>query len=225
MNRWLEGFYCLLFPQRTLCHACSAPLRKTEELLCEHCAASLETCLLTAGRAETVLGAEVYCAVSVYRYQEVAATLVKALKFGSDRTAAIPLAQAMAQTIATVPALQLAELCVPVPVHYRRMRRRGYNQAAVLAAGLEELQGLPMASDALVRVHHKHSQVGQGREARRENIAGAFAVSSVGEQIIAGRYVLLLDDVLTTGATALECARVLLDAGARQVCLLTVCRA
>lgn len=221
----LDGLLAVLFPQRTVCHACGAPLVAGEGLLCERCAGSLCVCAFTAGRAETVIDAEIACAASAYRYEGTAAGLVKALKFGSDQSAAIPLAEGMAAVYAGLAPLRGAELCVAVPVHYKRMRRRGYNQSAVLVDAFSALTGVPVGVDALVRVHHKHSQIGRGREERRQNIAGAFAVSTAGRRMVRGRSVLLMDDVLTTGATATECAAALLEAGAQSVLLLTACRA
>ena len=225
MMRWLEGVLTALFPQRNLCHACGAPLIAEEGLLCGPCEKLLALGALTGGRCETVIDPGIAFAASAYRYSDTAATLVKALKFQSDRSAAIPLADGLAAVYVQYAELQAADFCVAVPVHYRRLRKRGYNQSEVLAAAFCERVGLPLETDALIRVHHKHSQVGQGREARRMNISGAFAASTRGRGVIRGRRVLLMDDVLTTGSTAIECAHALIRAGAEQVLLLTACRA
>ncbi len=225
MRRWLNALLRTLFPQRTVCHACGAPLAAADGLLCPACEASLRACTVPPHQVETVVDVHIETAAAPFLYDGAAAALVKALKFGGDHTAALPLAEGMAAAYATVETLREAALCVPVPVHYLRLRRRGYNQAAVLAATFCELTGRKPPVDALVRVHHKHSQVGMGHTARRANIMGAFAVSTAGERMVRGRTVLLVDDVLTTGSTAAECARVLMAAGAEAVLLLTACRA
>jgi len=225
MSRLLTGLLAVLFPQRNICHVCGAPLVAGEGMLCGHCQRELNGDAYTLGRAETVIDADIDCAASAFRYDGPAARLVKALKFGADQSAAVPLAEGMAQAYANLPTLRAAELCVAVPVHYKRLRRRGYNQSAVLADALCELTGVPVVQDALVRVHHKRSQVGHGRVARMGNVAGAFAVSTVGRKVLRGKRVLLIDDVLTTGSTAIECARVLHKAGVESVVLLTACRA
>ena len=225
MTRVLPALLRVLFPQRTACHACAAPLTAADGLLCPACAASLRACHVPPERLETVVDVAIQSAAAPFLYDGAAAALVKALKFGGDHTAALPLAEGMAAAYAALEAMQEAALCVPVPVHYRRLRRRGYNQAQVLAAAFCELAGLRPPVAALVRVHHKHSQIGMGHEARRANIQGAFAVSTAGERRVRGHVVLLVDDVLTTGSTAAECARVLGDAGAAAVVLLTACRA
>lgn len=224
MNRLLEEWLAVLFPQRNICHGCNAPLVADEGLLCDHCQQELNACTFKLGRAETVIDAEIDCAASAFHYEGAAARLVKTLKFRADQSAAAPLAEGMAQTYASLPTLRTAEFCVAVPVHYKRLRRRGYNQAEVLAAAFSELTGVPAMPDVLVRVHHKRSQVGQGRTARMGNVARAFAVSTAGRAMVRGHRVLLIDDVLTTGATAIECAGALHKAGAESVVLLTACR-
>jgi ComF family protein len=224
MRRWQRALLAALFPQRTACHACGAPLMKADGVLCPACAASLRAHTVPPARLETVVDVHIAVAAAPFVYDGAPAALVKALKFGGDHTAALPLAQGMAAAYAALAPLRDAVLCVPVPVHYRRLRRRGYNQAEVLAEAFCELAGLRPPVAALVRVHHKHSQVGMGHTARRMNIAGAFAVSTAGERVVRGRAVLLVDDVLTTGSTAAECAQVLAAAGAEVVMLLTACR-
>jgi len=224
MNRLLEEWLALLFPQRNICHGCGTPLVQEEGLLCVLCQQKLNDYAFTHGRAETVIDAEIDCAASAFRYQGTAAQLVKTLKFRADQSAAAPLAEGMAQTYANLSELHTVEFCVAVPVHYKRLRRRGYNQAEVLTTAFSELVGVPVAPEALVRLHHKRSQVGQGRTARMGNVAGAFAVSTAGRAMVRGHRVLLIDDVLTTGSTAIECAGALRKAGAESVSLLTACR-
>ena len=225
MNRAWERLLSLLYPQRNLCHACGVPLVAGEGVLCASCVRMLARVALPLRRAPALLNDTVAFAASAYTYAGTASALVKRLKFNADHTAALPLAERMAALYAAFAPLRTAEFCVAVPVHPRRLRQRGYNQAQVLAGAFADMVGVPLLTDALERVHHKRSQVGQGREARRQNICGAFAVSASGREILAGRRVLLVDDVLTTGATVEECARVLREAGAAEVLVLTACRA
>lgn len=114
------------------------------------------------------------------------------------------------------------DVVVPVPLHPQRLERRGYNQAALLAAVLARGVGLPLLERALVRVRNTRPQMSLGREARRANVAGAFRAV---DGAVEGQRVLLVDDVCTTGATLEACADALREAGAAEVRALTLARA
>ncbi len=119
-----------------------------------------------------------------------------------------------------LPTLPEVEGVLPVPLHLSRLRRRGFNQATVLAREVSEGLDAPLILGSLIRGRGGRPQVGLRPKERRRNIRGAFSVLS-GESI-RGRRLLIVDDVLTTGATAQECARVLKSAGAERVALLTL---
>ncbi len=147
---------------------------------------------------------------------------VHKLKYEGDLPLARPLARLLAAAIAgSLDEEQLLEtVIVPVPLHRRREKARGYNQSARLANELARLTGLPVAP-YLARVRHTESQVGKSADARRVNVDGAF-------QWAGGtlpRRVLLVDDVCTTGATLLACASALREAGTLSVRAATVARA
>lgn len=119
-----------------------------------------------------------------------------------------------------LPSLEDVDRILPVSLHPSRLRRRGFNQAVVLAREVAEGSGTPMDLECLVRRKGGRPQVGLRPKERRRNIRGCFAVTS--SKNVRGRKVLLVDDILTTGATAKECARVLKKAGAKEVRLLTL---
>jgi ComF family protein len=115
------------------------------------------------------------------------------------------------------------ELIVPIPLHPRRLRQRGFNQAVLLARPLGRMLGIATYPRVLKRVRNTPPQVNLKPEERRKNVRGAFAVSE--RQRVYGREVIVVDDVYTTGATVQECAKVLKKAGAEAVHVLTLARA
>jgi ComF family protein len=121
--------------------------------------------------------------------------------------------------------LQHPRWAIPVPLHRRRLAARGFNQAALLARAAVRGTGIGVHFDLLRRVRDTPSQAGLDHEQRRRNLAGAFVVPAARRRQLSGRDLLLVDDVMTTGATAAACAQALLEAGARRVHVLTLARA
>jgi ComF family protein len=144
------------------------------------------------------------------------------LKYSGERRLAAPLGAAMAARWQAVGAG--GDLLVPVPVHAARARQRGYDQAALLAA--ETSAGLAVPWQAvLVRTRHTRPQFELGRQARRTNVSGAFALAGQSQEaLVRGRWIVLVDDVATTGSTLVACAEALHGAGALAVSALTVAR-
>ena len=156
------------------------------------------------------------------RYDDVARTLVHALKY-QDRT---DLAPAMGRWMARAghELLDDADVLVPVPLHWRRAWRRRYNQSGALARIIERQTGVKVVAEALKRIRPTEQQIGLSRPQRASNVQGAFKVAAPEQSRIAGRRVVLVDDVLTSGATVDACARALLRAKAASVDVLVFAR-
>jgi ComF family protein len=156
------------------------------------------------------------------RFDEISRALVHALKY-SDR---LDLAPMMGRWLSHAGRELLAEAdaLVPVPLHWRRLWARRFNQSAMLAAAISAESGVPVATGLLKRVKPTAQQVGLSRTERAANVQGAFRVPPEARGGVAGRRLVLVDDVLTSGATVDGCARALLRAGAANVDVLIFAR-
>jgi ComF family protein len=226
----------LLLPHQ--CLKCGAVIGK-EGALCAPCWAEIAfiaspICACCGYPFELDYGAGTLCgaclrdpppfvrARAVFRYDSASRHLVLSFKHG-DKTHGAPAFGAWLARAAG-PLVMEADLVVPVPLHRMRLFRRRYNQAALLAHALGNATGLPCLPDLLTRVRATPSQGRMSRTGRRINVRGAFAVAPGRAAAIDGRRVLLVDDVLTTGATVNEATRCLLRAGAGAVDVLTLAR-
>jgi ComF family protein len=151
-------------------------------------------------------------------YDGPVAQAIKRFKF-SRQMAFLPVMHSWLQHPLGLELAEDADLIAPVPLHSKRLKQRGFNQALLLAKAFPRV---PLGLEAVVRVRHTVPQVELKPKERRDNVKGAFAVPD--PAMVKAKNVLLLDDVYTTGATVRECAKVLLKAGARQVEVLTVAR-
>jgi ComF family protein len=148
-------------------------------------------------------------------YDKKSRLLVHGLKYQDRYEAALPMARLMAMAGRDV--IAASDLLVPVPLHRWRLWRRRYNQAALLAMRIARFVAKPCHYQGLVRVRATTTQVGLDAKRRARNVRGAFALSPEAHDQIKGRRVLLIDDVLTTGATSNACAEALLNGGAASV--------
>ena len=151
---------------------------------------------------------------------DILGSVIRRHKYGPNQALGVVLAALLEEGLPVDPGY---DLVIPVPLHRRRLFKRGFNQSALLAAAVTRKLGASLDITALVRLTATPPQTAQDLESRRRNVHNAFAVSY--PERVAGHKVLLVDDVLTTGATANECARVLRAAGARAVDVLTIARA
>lgn len=205
-----------------LCASCFSQLRQIGRPHCECCGVPFAHALdagLCAGCVGERPGYDV--ARSAWVYNEVSGALVTSLKF-RDRTAGLD-AYAAAMARAGAEVLQGADIIMPVPLHWRRLMHRRYNQSALLMYALAPyVRGAVMDVRNLRRVRHTVPQTRLKGADRLKNVKGAFAVRD--ESVVRDRVVVVVDDVMTTGATIEACTRALKEAGAREVRVLTLAR-
>ena len=220
-----------------LCLSCDAPTGASHAL-CPECWSSIHFitapyCACCGAPFEAPVGDGMLCAACIASppvfaaaraamlYDDASRHLVVAFKHDrihSVRALAAWMARAGQELLAG------ADLLVPVPLHRWRLFKRRYNQAALLAHELAAHAQKPMLVDALLRVKPTPTQGHMKRKERQANVKGAFGVPDRARGRIKDKTVLLIDDVLTTGATVNECSQALLDAGARAVNVLTLAR-
>jgi ComF family protein len=152
-------------------------------------------------------------------FDDASARLVHALKYRDRQEAGLLMARMMARAGRSL--LAEADVILPVPLHRMRLWQRRFNQSAFLAQQLSRLSAKPWRHDVLLRVRRTRAQVGLDEAQRRKNVRGAFLLRPEAMASVAGKAVLLVDDVRTTGATAEACASVLKQAGAARVGLLS----
>ena len=229
----------LFFP--SFCHLCAAPLDKTgERAVCHSCLSALTprhgTVCLCCGRFLDSAGADHLCRKCLERppdfsrqrscgqYGGVLKDLILIYKYRRVSVLSRPLALYAEQCLGSDTALwEGVDFIVPVPLHRKRKKERGFNQSELLAREMARIKNVPMLDKGLVKVKNAPPQTSLEGRAREANVRDAYAVK--GGHKVRGKTVLVVDDVFTTGATLRECSHVLKKAGAREVRALTLAQA
>ncbi|WP_420403417.1 ComF family protein [Nisaea sp.] len=226
----------LVLPPR--CKKCGA-LVVADDALCAACWSALRFigppwCACCGRPFEYDVGADAFCGACIAErprfgraraalaYDDASREMILRFKHGGDESLAKLFARWM--LLAGEELFRSDPLILPVPLHpWRRVRRR-FNQSALIAADLARITGLPWDPLSLARSRPTPSQGGLGRAARRDNVRGAFSVRNGRRECLAGRHLLLVDDVWTSGATGDACIRACRKAGAARVDMLTLAR-
>ena len=160
---------------------------------------------------------------SLFRFEKGSAyqSLLHDLKYRGNRKVGLYLGRLLGHDLKNSPYAH-CDLIVPVPLHGKRLRQRGYNQSEIIAKGVSEILHIPLETNLLIRKVHQSSQTFMGRYERFENVSGSFGISRKAIPMH-GKKILLVDDVVTTGATLEACCQVLFSIYSCQVYIATVC--
>lgn len=200
----VHGAVHLLFPQ--LCEGCRAPLLYQERVLCMGCAFELPQTGFHDKRdneaAMRIAGRVPYQHATAFAYfsaEGLMQHLVHRLKYAGRKTVGLYLGEQAGHALKTASWTREVQAIVPVPLHPKKEVKRGYNQSAIIAAGLGKVLNVPVYENALVRTRYTKSQTRMSREERALNVSDAFQLHP--KAMLHNQHILLMDDVLTTGAT------------------------
>ncbi|GAB2800244.1 ComF family protein [Rhabdobacter roseus] len=222
---WAD-FVDLIFPR--CCEACDQALVGTEQVICTACRIELPR-LDTDSSLKNLLKNRL---VSHHEVKEVRSYLVftkkgkvqnllHALKYNNRPEVGTVLGELFGHEMLAQQEVPMADLIVSVPLHPRRLRQRGYNQSDQFAAGLSRALGIPWSGSVLVRTRYTQSQTGKTKVERQENVRRIFKVN----ESISGQKIILVDDVLTTGATLEACVDALVEGGCGCIYIMTIAAA
>lgn len=225
LSNYLYDLLGLFYPN--LCLACEKNLPPGQKILCIRCNYSLpktnyhlelENGLTERfwGRLPIETGAALFHFVKGGKVQQ----LIHELKYNHKRDVGIQLGEWYGSMLKEQSSYQDIDLIVPVPLHIKKEHRRGYNQSALFAEGLAKRLGKPWKKDALMRRDASKSQTKKGRMERLENVMHAFQLNKA--KSLEGKHILLVDDVLTTGATLEACGQKLLSIANTKLSLATI---
>jgi len=214
LKRIIQQFIALLYPR--LCEACGASLHRHEEVLCLHClyhlprtdywkeaGNSIEQLFWGKIRLEHVCALFFFNKGSRYRH------LLHKLKYKGKKYIGIELGRRLGLELKSAALYQTVDTVIPVPLHPKKQRRRGYNQSEQIAIGIAEATGWNLDTQSVCRHEFTATQTRKSRLDRWRNVAEVFAVKR--PSALQGKHVLLVDDVITTGATIEACAQHLIN--------------
>lgn len=223
LNYW-NDFLDLVFPR--LCEVCKKPLQGQELHICTLCRIeiprlSTDSMLYDAFTKRFASYPEVHSqnAFLVFMQKGAVQQLVYGLKYRNKPEIGRLLGMMFAQEYKPVK----ADMILPVPLHPKRERERGYNQSKMFAEGIARIWDIPVEDKLLLRTKHTVSQTGKSKEEREKNVSGIFVVAD--PERIKNKEIILTDDVMTTGATLESCIVTLVEAGCRKIHIITIAAA
>ena len=206
---WIHSILNLFYPR--VCAACGEPLLKDEETVCLKCRFLLPKTGYESNPdnplAQAFYGRVRFHAVTAcYFFSKSGKVqhIIHELKYKGNQEAGLFLGQQLGETIKDAPLFQGIDYLIPVPLHPKRENQRGYNQSLLIVQGIHEVTGIPIGDKYLIRVVYNETQTRKSAEERYKNVRDIFELRFAEE--LKGKHVLLIDDVLTTGATLESCA-------------------
>ena len=225
LNSYLNAFTELFFPR--ICYGCGAHLFSSEQEICKRCLRKLPRTgfelIDNDPVSQTFWGrVKLEKATSLYYYRkgEMLQKLLHLLKYRGNFQMGQVFGIQMGNVFKQSGFMVGIDMIIPVPLHEKKLRLRGYNQSEYIAIGLSHATGVEVVKDRLLRTVFTESQTRKGRFERWENVSNIFTVAN--PESLNGKHVLIIDDVVTTGATLEACAQALLQNSSVKVSIATV---
>lgn len=215
----------VVFPNNCIC--CGRSLVKGEKYACLHCISELHPTNYAQAKSNKAserftgkVAMENACSLYFFEQKNKIRTLIHHLKYKGNSGIGIYLGEKLGQTLILSPYYQDIDCIVPVPLHWRRKLKRGYNQSEMIARGIENVTGWKVEKECLYRKKYNKTQTHKNMQKRWENTRNIFSVKH--PERIEGKHILLVDDVLTTGATLESCAKTFQSAAKVKVSIATL---
>lgn len=225
---WLSSFLSLLFPR--CCVVCGSPLAKGEECICAMCNMNLPRTdyhLQKDNPVEQLFWGKVPLerATSFFFYRKGSdfRQILHQLKYGGRKEIGAIMGRYMASELLASGFFEGVDVIIPVPLHKRKQRIRGYNQSEWIARGVAAVTGIPINDESVVRRKNTDTQTRKSAFERWENVDGIFELNH--SESLVGKHILLIDDVLTTGATTVACISSLMEIEGMRISVLTLAMA
>ena len=226
--RYFKDFIDLIYPRT--CPTCGELLNQSEPWLCSACLLDMPESdfwkmatnpvnQIFWGRTKIVFASAYLLFAKGSRYRK----LIHSLKYKNDQESGIQLGLYFGKAIAKESLYPKIDFIIPVPLHPKKQKIRGYNQSECIAKGLSGSLNAPVLTDVLLRQVHTKTQTKMNKEERWDNVSGAFVIDNM--DFIDNKHVLLVDDVITTGATIEHCANTLLENSKCRVSIACLARA
>lgn len=221
----LDDFISLFFPR--ICYACGNSLYKNEEVICTYCRFRLPktsfhldpdnpVSRMFWGRAKI----EAAAAFFYYRKESKVQNIIHQFKYKGKKEIGPFLGKLYGSYLKDTPIFNSTDLIIPVPLHPKKMRKRGYNQSVLFGSGLSEAMNIALETKSLYRTIASKTQTRKSRYQRWENVENIFGVRN--PEGLRGKHILLVDDVVTTGSTLEACAQALLRVDGVKVSVVTM---
>ncbi len=228
MVRLIEDFINLFYPK--LCAACGAHLLQQEKFICTQCLYNLPKTNyhhIKENPVEQVFWGrvDITAATAYFLFEKESrfAKIIHQLKYRGMKEIGIEMGKIFGAELKETSRFNKVDLIIPVPLHWKKQKKRGYNQSEFIASGIAESMGKPIDTNTLYRAVETETQTRKSRYERWENVENIFRLKSV--DIITGKHILLIDDVITTGATLESCAITLLNEKDTKVSIATLAMA